>query len=82
MPEVEVIPSQALNGARKSRLQGERPFQFRDGLLEARLVEKIPGLFVVSPDVGWIEGEGLRQQFVRPPSVGLGSALVPIPTGK
>ena len=72
MPEGVVIPGKALNGANVSRIQGEGPFPFRDGLLESPLVEEIPGLIVVSPSVGRIEGEGLRYQFVRPPGICLG----------
>ena len=57
---------------RVGRVQGERPFSLRDGLLEARLVEQNPSLCGMSPGGSRVEGEGLRHQFVRPLEVGLG----------
>ena len=71
-PRDEVIPGQALNGAHVGRVQGERPFSLRDGLLEAPLVEENPGLYGMSAGGSRVEGEGLRHQFVRPLEVGLG----------
>ena len=61
MPEEKVVPRQAVNGAHVGRIQGERLFPLRDGVLEAPLLAEIPGLLVVSPGDGGIEGEGMRK---------------------
>src|SRR6516225_7269645 len=55
LPEVEVIPAHPLHGGYAGRVQGERPFLLRNGLLEARLVEETQGLCSMSPSGSRVE---------------------------